>query len=190
MEKKSRKKSPLITILMIILIAVVSISVIICISMYFLKTANMEDMESQQEGNEQKINREILFKIDDKYIDSQGYITSKSDDTAIELEGITITENQERLDTDSLMLMANLIKLRDILKSNELLNKVNKIDVSNLEDIIVYMDSEYKVIYIGNFEKLHSKILCVNPIIKQEKGISGEIFVRDTEKVFFRKKVY
>lgn len=194
MEKKTRKKSPLVTTLTIIIILFAIITVIFTLSTYFMNVARdnenksyTEEQQKQQEIQNQKDNNVILYKIDNnKNVNQYGYITTFNNNSAILLQGITIKDSQEQIEST---LFEKLLKLHITLKDNELLNNISKIDIADIENIKIYMDSENKIIQLGNLENLSTKITYVKSIIEKEKGISGTIFVNDIEKVYFRESL-
>lgn len=145
MEKKTRKKSELLTVIVVL---VVTISVVIVGYAIYIRIVNevqynQSKIQTEQENKEQNNNSEILYKLsDNKYINKYGYIIHNSNisDVTI-LEGITIKDNQERLDENSLSLLSELIKLRETLENIDLLEKVNKIDVRDIENIKLSINS-------------------------------------------------
>lgn len=194
MEKKTRKKSSLITAIVVMLVALGIIAVIFAISTYFMNLArdydNEKYKEEQQEQESIKRNNDnIVFKVGSKYVNEYGYIIDVSNSSAIQIQGITIKDNQERLEDDALELLVELLKLRQVLENNNLLEMVNKIDITNIDDVKIYMDSENKIIQIGNLENLSTKFVYIKNIMKQEKGKSGTIFVNDISKVYFRENL-
>lgn len=196
MEKKTRKKSSLITTIVVLVVVLGIIAVIFTISTYFMNVArdydNKKYKEKQQEleqENAQRNDNNVLFKINDKYINQYGYIIKSYSSSAIQVLGINISNNQERLDEDSLELLVELIKLRETFKTYDVLDKVNKVDITNIDDVKIYMDSENKIIQIGNLENLSTKFVYVKNITEQEKGKSGTIFVNDMSKVYFRENL-
>lgn len=196
MEKKTRKKSSLITAIVVMLVALGIIAVIFAIFTYFMNVArdydNKKYKEKQQEleqENAQRNDNNVLFKINDKYINQYGYIIKSYSSSAIQVLGINISNNQERLDEDSLELLVELIKLRETFKTYDVLDKVNKVDITNIDDVKIYMDSENKIIQIGNLENLSTKFVYIKNIMKQEKEKKGTIFVNDMNKTYFREDV-
>ena len=193
MEKKTRKKSELLTVIVVL---VVTISVVIVGYAIYIRIVNevqynQSKIRTEQENKEQNNNSEILYKLsDNKYINKYGYIIHNSNisDVTI-LEGITIKDNQERLDENSLSLLSELIKLRETLENIDLLEKVNKIDVRDIENIKLSINSENKTVELGNFENLTSKSLYIKNIMEQEKNKKGTISVKDVNKVYFRESI-
>lgn len=196
MEKKTRKKSSLITAIVVTMITIGIIAIISIISTFIMNSARdydnkkyKEEQQQQEQENAQRNDNNILFKINDKYINQYGYITKSYSSSAIQVLGINVSNNQERLDEDSLELLVELIKLRETFKTYDVLDKVNKVDITNIDDVKIYMDSENKIIQIGNLENLSTKFVYVKNIMEQEKGKSGTIFVNDISKVYFRENL-
>ncbi len=196
MEKKTRKKSSLITAIVVMVVTIGIIAVISIISTFIMNSARdydnkkyKEEQQQQEQENAQRNDNNILFKINDKYINQYGYITKSYSSSAIQVLGINISNNQERLDEDSLELLVELIKLRETFKTYDVLDKVNKVDITNIDDVKIYIDSENKIIQIGNLQNLSTKFVYIKNIMKQEKGKKGTIFVNDINKTYFREDV-
>lgn len=196
MEKKTRKKSSLITAIVVTIITIGIIAIISIISTFIMNSARdydnkkyKEEQQQQEQENAQRNDNNILFKINGKYINQYGYVTKSYNSSAIQVLGINILDNQERLDEDSLELLVELIKLREIFKTYDVLDKVNKVDITNIDDVKIYIDSENKIIQIGNLENLSTKFVYIKNIMKQEKGKKGTIFVNDINKTYFREDV-
>ena len=130
------------------------------------------------------------------YIDSQGYILEISKDNKedkIKILGYDTQEDNlipgKRLcDTD----LDKLDTIGQILKSaenNEIANLITSIDMSNEEDILLYLDSEQKKVHLGNKMNMDIKMPYIKEIINKEKGNRGEIFVNmdlNTKRPYFR----
>lgn len=148
MEKKTRKKSILLTTIVIVFITIMTIAIIIAISAYLMNVIKekqyKENSEKQQAvENIKRENDEILFRIGNIYINKYGYVTTFNNSSAILLEGINLEDNQEKIQSS---LFENLLNLYDVLTSSNLINKVSKIDVSDLENIEIYINSENKIL--------------------------------------------
>lgn len=187
MEKNTRKKSTLLTTFIIIFIVIVIILVIIFSLRYLMKIAEKKqfEIESEEQQEIENIKRgddEILFRINDTYINKYGYVTTLNNSSVILLEGINLKDNQEKIQTP---LFDSLLDLYDVLTSNDLVNKVSKIDVSDLENIEIHINSENKIIQMGNFENLSTKFVWIHTLLEQEKGVSGTIVVKDINDVYF-----
>ena len=79
------------------------------------------------------------------------------------------------------------------MKENQLDKEVTRIDISNKNDYIIYMQNEKKKIHLGDGSNLSNKMLYVIAIINEEKDKEGEIFangdLNQKFKVYFREKV-
>ena len=94
MEKKTRKKSELLTVIVVLVVTISVVTVGYAIYTRIVNEVqyNQSKLEAEQENKEQNNNSEILFKLsDNKYINKYGYIIHNSNisDVTI-LEGITI----------------------------------------------------------------------------------------------------
>ncbi len=116
------------------------------------------------------------------YINHQGYILELSEDSKQKpiIQGITTKEEEvvvgQRLSTQDLERLEQVIKIMSVSKEYGLDTKITSIDISNPNNYTVYMQEEQKTIYLGDNSNLSNKILYVNAIIEQEKGISGKIY--------------
>ena len=68
-------------------------------------------------------------------------------------------------------------------------DKITYINVSNVKNIQIYMDTEKKMINLGNENDINKKIDRLTVILEQEQGNEGEIFIQDINNIYFRKKV-
>lgn len=153
----------------------------------YLEKSYIIEKSDVTNNNIQKTNSEILFTINNKYINKYGYITDFVDNSVVEINGIKIESNQEKISDD---LLQNLNELYKSLKENELLNKIDLIDISNQYDIKIYINSEHKVVKFGNFDNINTKCIYVKNILELEKENTGEIIVNvdldNGEKPYFR----
>lgn len=188
MEKKTRKKSDLLTTLAVFTVSIFIICIVIFGVTYILNSIRIEKRtEQQSEQDIKKNNTVILYKINDnKGINQYGYIITSNNSSSILLQGITLRDNQEQVES---VLFENLLSLYNILKNNDMTNKVNRIDITHIENIVIYMDSENKIIQIGNFEDLSTKVIFAKKIIEQEKGRKGTIYINDTNRGYFREDI-
>lgn len=76
----------------------------------------------------------------------------------------------------------------DVSKNNDIDGLITKIDIANVKDIILYLDSENKIVYLGDCSDLNTKILYTKAIVKNEAGIAGEIYAKENN-IYFREKV-
>lgn len=116
------------------------------------------------------------------YINHQGYILEISEDSKQKpiIYGITTKEEDvvigKRLCIEDLERLEQVIKIMSVSKEYNLDTKITSIDISDKNEYVVYMQEEQKTIYLGDNSNLSNKILYVNAIIEQEKGVSGKIY--------------
>ena len=122
-------------------------------------------------------------------IDSGGYvleITSEENELPVllgittDLSSLTVgsTENKVNiLNLEDLEKIKTVNNIMEISKNNNIGNLINRIDISDDKNYIVYLDSEQKVVYLGDCSELNTRILCMKEIVNNESGIKGEIFI-------------
>ena len=139
-----------------------------------------------------------LFELGDSYVyvDEQGYILEISKNNIedkIKVKGYSTPEEElisgKRLcenDLDMLNVIGQIIKAAE---NNDIAYLITEIDISNSEDILLYLDSEQKIVHLGNKENLDIKMPYIKEIINKNKDIKGEIFVNvdlNTKWPYFR----
>ncbi len=133
------------------------------------------------------------------YINKQGYILEVSEQK-LELptiQGISTQTEQivagNRLDEEDLKKLEVVIQIINSCKDYNLDTKITNIDISNKNDYTIYMEEEKKTIYLGDDSNLSTKMLYVQAIIEENKGIEGNIYVdgdfNSKLKARFREKV-
>lgn len=117
------------------------------------------------------------------YLNNQGYMLE------ISTEGIALptllgiktdlsnVKPGDRLDVEDLKKFNKLIQIMDIAKNFDLDSIITRIDITDVSNYTVYIDSEGKVVYLGDAQDLNTKILHLTEILNQNKGKSGEIFL-------------
>ena len=129
------------------------------------------------------------------YINNQGYMLEVSDkplkvpkitgfetpNEAIEAGNRLIVEDLEKLD--------DIIKIVEAAKKNSLAEKITEINISDSTNYILKIKSEGKIVQFGDITNINTKILKIEEILEQEKGIEGEIYFQDSEKTVFREEV-
>ena len=117
------------------------------------------------------------------YINNQGYILEISNDKAglPVLQGAVTPEEEikagNRLQKEDLEKLGTVIRIMDLCKANGLDSLITSIDMSDKNDYSIYMEQEKKTVYLGDESNLGDKILWVQPILEDNKGIEGEIYV-------------
>ena len=129
------------------------------------------------------------------YINNQGYMLEIKE-TPLELPIITgfetITEDikeGDRLAVNDLKKLEDIIKIMESAKSNSLANIITAIDISDQSNYKLTISSERKTVQFGDMTDINIKILKIEEIIQQEKGIIGEIYFQDSEKTVFKETV-
>ena len=117
------------------------------------------------------------------YINKQGYILEKSE-TKVNLqiiEGFSTKEeeliNGKRLNQNDLLSLNTIIKITDAAKNLEIDDKITSINIENKEEYTLYIETENKIIYIGDGSNIQNKMLYIKTILEKEKGKSGRIFI-------------
>lgn len=132
------------------------------------------------------------------YINNQGYFVEISKEK-LELPIITgyATKEEdiqlgERLCTEGLQKLDDILQIMKAAESNEIANIVTKINISDKQDYVLELKSEKKTVHVGDTSNLSTKMLYIKEIIEQNKKIEGEILVNtdlNNKWAIFRKKV-
>ena len=132
------------------------------------------------------------------YINNQGYFVEISKEK-LELPIITgyATKEEdiqlgERLCTEDLQKLDDILQIMKAAESNEIANIVTKINISDKQDYVLELKSEKKTVHVGDTSNLSTKMLYIKEIIEQNKKIEGEILVNtdlNNKWDIFRKKV-
>ena len=132
------------------------------------------------------------------YINNQGYFVEISKEK-LELPIITgyATKEEdiqlgERLCTEDLQKLDDILQIMKAAESNEIANIVTKINISDKQEYVLELKSEKKTVHVGDTSNLSTKMLYIKEIIEQNKKIEGEILVNtdlNNKWAIFRKKV-
>ena len=129
------------------------------------------------------------------YINNQGYILEISQEpiAAPMIIGfetdLLIKKTGERLENEDLNKLEKVILITQLAEKREIKDKITYINVSNIKDIEIYMDSEKKLIHFGDEQNAGKKIDRLKVVLEQEKESEGEIFIENIENIYFREKV-
>ena len=130
------------------------------------------------------------------YLDSQGYMLETTQE-ALETPIITgLTTNTEewkdgnRLMVEDLKKLEKVIELVTIANSQEIYDKIIKIDITDENNFILELEDE-KVAHIGKINNLNVKMLYLKVILEKEEGIPGTIFLENENKegAYFQQKI-
>lgn len=133
------------------------------------------------------------------YISNQGYMLEISQ----EYQNLTIlkgieTQDEEieigkRLCNEDLKKLNTVFKIIEIAETEGIKDLITAIDIEDESDYKLIMDSEEKIVYLGNCSSLYERILWIKKFLESEKGIPGEIIVNmnlnDGKNPFFRERV-
>ena len=132
------------------------------------------------------------------YIDKQGYMLEISEEkqNLPILQGIstesTDFEAGNRLNKEDLNKLAIVFKIMEAAEANEIATLITRIDIENIQNLKLGLETEDKVAYLGDSSNLVDKIIRVKMILEQEKQNGGEIFVNmdlNKENPIFRQRV-
>ena len=110
------------------------------------------------------------------YINNQGYFVEISKEK-LELPIITgyATKEEdiqlgERLCTEDLQKLDDILQIMKAAESNEIANIVTKINISDKQDYVLELKSEKKTVHVGDTSNLSTKMLYIKEIIEQNNG--------------------
>lgn len=153
---------------------------------------------------EERTEKYLLEFAEGKYavLDGQGYIL-RITNTLIDLPIIVgtktdlnsiieINDNQTRLCEEDLKKLDIVASIIDTAKNYEVDTYITKIDIGDITDVKLVLESEQKTVYLGSCSDLNTRILYMKDILNREKGIKGELFINGNlseDRVFFRESV-
>ena len=137
----------------------------------------------QIQVQERERNYNIQFMNGYAYINNQGYILEISDNK-LELpiiQGVTTPEEEfkpgNRLENEDLEKLETVIQLMTTWKNNNMEQPIDSIDIKNKNEYIIRIEQEKKTVYLGDKSNLSNKVLWIQAIMNDNKGIEGEIYV-------------
>lgn len=107
-------------------------------------------------------------------------------------EFLEISDNTARICQEDLKKLEVITNIVEIAKNYEVDTYITKIDVGDINDVKLDLQTEQKIVYLGSCSDLNTRILYMKDIIEREKGIKGEMFINGNltqDKVFFRESV-
>ena len=131
------------------------------------------------------------------YINNQGYILeiSETKPKLLIIEGYTTNLDEikvgSRLQEDDLEKLMVVLKIIESATGNGIDNLITKINIQDKQNYTLELESEKKIVYLGDASNLSNRMLYLKAVLEEEKGIEGEIFINgDLNKttVYFRKK--
>ncbi len=135
------------------------------------------------EVQERERNFNIQFMNEFAYINNQGYILeiAESKLPIPTIQGICTSEEEitpgNRLNSEDLEKLETVLQIMDIWKNNNMEQAIDSIDITEKNEYTIRLEQEKKTVYLGDKSNLNNKILWVQAIINDNKGIEGEIYV-------------
>lgn len=133
------------------------------------------------------------------YINNQGYILEKNKENIylpIIIGFSTKVENMiegKQLEEEDLKKLQVILNIMEAANSNQIAELITKIDIKDSNNYTLFLETESKTVYLGSEADMNMKMLYLKGLLKKEKGIAGEIFLKDeylkNDRVFFREKV-
>ena len=132
------------------------------------------------------------------FINNQGYIleiTEAKLDVPV-LQGYkTEIENIKpgnRLNEEDLKRLGVVLKILEVASNNGIGSLVTAVNISNMNGFDIILETEDKIVHLGDCSDLSNKMLYVKEMLQREQGIEGEFFLNmdlNKGKPFFREKV-
>lgn len=138
------------------------------------------------------------------YIDSKGYILEISTEKpnlpilngyTTSIENIVDFQNVKRLSDEDCKKIEVVNQVIQAAKNNEILSYITSVNIEDVENIKINLDTEKKVAYLGDGSNANLRILYLKRMIEEEVGKEGEAFINGTgadiqkPKPYFREKV-
>lgn len=132
------------------------------------------------------------------YINNQGYILEI---TTTKLQAPILTgyvtpldqiKPGNRLSKDDLERLKTVLNIMESANTNGLEELITKIDIKSKKNYKLTIESEDKIVHLGECSDLSTQMLFVKEMLEREKGIEGEFFVNmdlNTGDPVFREKV-
>lgn len=126
------------------------------------------------------------------YINKQGYIleVTNEPENLPEIKGFTTSEDKltpgNRLSNEDLEKLNTTMEIINTIKNNEINSYIDSINVEDKNDYTIIMKEENKKIHLGNASNINDRILMLKEILTKEKGKTGEVFIKELNKVYFR----
>lgn len=100
--------------------------------------------------------------------------------------------DQEKLDESDIEKLNNVNSILQSAEQFEIRNKITSINIADQDDYQIYIESEKKIVHLGDTKNLDTKMIYIKAILEKEKGNDGEIFVNmdlNKKQPYFRQNV-
>lgn len=137
------------------------------------------------------------------YIDSKGYILEISQEKlplpiilgyGTSIENIIDFQNTKKLSDEDCKKIEVINKVFESAKNNGILTYITSINITNIDDITLNLDTEQKIAYFGDCSKANLRVVYLKKMIEEEKGHTGEAYINGNmntlkPKPYFREKI-
>ena len=127
------------------------------------------------------------------YINNQGYILEINPEIieVPEIEGFKSEklETGNRLEISDLKKLNTIIQIMQSAKEKGMAEKISKVNMEKDTNILIIMEAEQKTIHFGDATNIGNKIIKIIPVLEDNVGVTGDIFVENINKVYFRGEV-
>lgn len=147
----------------------------------------------------------LQIKLEDDtyvYINNQGYVVQFSEEkldkvpvikkVETDLINLKTKENTIRLNENDLNSLGIILKMMSIMKDYEIDSYIEGFDISNSNDLIIFLNQKNKKVHFGSCSDLNTRILYLKKILEDTKNEKGEIFINgnlNDDYIYFRKEV-
>ncbi|MCI8965688.1 MAG: FtsQ-type POTRA domain-containing protein [Clostridia bacterium] len=147
----------------------------------------------------------LQIKLEDDtyvYVNNQGYVVQFSEnkldkvpvikEVETDLINLKTKENTIRLNENDLNSIGIILKIMSIMKDYEIDSYIEGFDISNTDDLIIFLNQKNKKVHFGSCSDLNTRILYLKKILEDTKNEKGEIFINgnlNDDYIFFRKEV-
>ena len=65
---------------------------------------------------------------------------------------------------------------------------ITQINIANKNDYVLVLESKQVTVYLGDAENINDRMLVLQKMLETENENAGEAFLKDKERMFFRRK--
>lgn len=137
------------------------------------------------------------------YIDSKGYILEISQEKlplpiiigyGTSIESIIDFQNTKKLSDEDCRKIEVINKVFESAKNNGILTYITSINITNIDDIVLNLDTEQKIAYFGDCSNANLRILYLKKMLEEENGHAGEAYINGNihtlkPKPYFRERI-
>lgn len=128
------------------------------------------------------------------YISSQGYMLEISEErleTAV-ISGYTTSEENikpgNRLNQEDLKKLEVVLKIMESASNNDVAPDITEINIADVNNYTLKLEGKGKIAYLGDGTSINDKMIVLKQMIIKAEGKSGEAFLMDKNKMYFREE--